>query len=124
MSNELKVTIGWSYDKNSRVRFLNPTLVNIDVDADGIIENVQSITTVAALVEIAAISSIGWGYFRNAGENEITLGFDDSGFVPVLAIPSGDRCVIPKWSADTLYAKTATGSSLLDYVIIEQTSGS
>jgi hypothetical protein len=42
----------------------------------------------------------------------------------VLAIPSGDRCVIPKWSADTLYAKTATGSSLLDYVIIEQTSGS
>jgi len=124
MSNELKVTIGWTYNKNGRTRNLNPALVNIDVDADGVLENVQSITTVAALVELGSLSEIGWGYFRNAGENEITLGFDDAGFVRVIGIPPNGRSVIEKWVADTLYAKTDTGTSLLDYVIIEQDSGS
>lgn len=121
MANELTLTQGWTYDKNSRKRTRSSVADRITVAGDGVTDAVQSIGTAAhELLTVVDTATYGFAWFHNTDStNFVEIGIDESGtFHPFLKLLAGEKCTA--WLAEAPYAKADTASVELEYAICER----
>jgi len=85
-ADELSQTDGWTYDKNGRKRSKATGTQRSDITGDGVIENVQSVSTNPggdALV-LGSVTNCGFAYFKNLGPDAI-----DTNSVPTNLVQVG-----------------------------------
>ena len=115
MSNELRIGIVFSYEKNgAKVKIAEH--FEVDVAGDTFTDEIQSIgTSNVALAVGAAMGTQGWAFLKNLdGTNYIEVGITGSYSIKLLA---GKSAVFP--AAASLFAKADTAACLMRYTIIE-----
>ena len=122
-ADELTVSSGWTYNKNSRRRTLAAVAAQYDVSGDAVIENVQTIATNAAgeALQIGDVTAPGFAWFSNQSTNRyIEIGQSDgTNFTAFLKLNPGEACTA--WLAITApYARASTSAARLDYVIVDR----
>jgi hypothetical protein len=123
-ADELQLSVGWQYDKNGRKRILGVTSTNYDVTGNGVIENVQTISTAAAgdALTMGGVTNAGFAWFNNLSTNRtIQIGCYDvnTNFLAFLSLSPGEKAEC--WLAtSTPRAKAITASAKLDYVIVDR----
>jgi len=120
MANELSLTLGWKYDKNSRIRIISPVTTKHDVTLSTVVEQVQAIGFAAheALV-LGEVAAPGFAWFHNTdATNYVEIGIDVSAaFHAFLKLLPGQKAAC--WLATAApYAKANTASVNLDYTLM------
>lgn len=123
-SDELTLSTGWTYNKNSRKRTVVTTSTDWDISGDYVIENVQLISTNTAgdALTLGSVTTAGFGWFHNAdATNYVEIGIKDgsANFFAFLKLDAGQSC--PAWLGTTqLLARASTNSVKLDYVLTDR----
>jgi hypothetical protein len=93
--------------------------VELDQAAQGYAGGIQSLTTTEEAIIVNEISTAGYAWFRNIGDNPVQIGHTVSaafyGFLQ-LAV---DQVAVCPLAALTYQAKATTGTSKLEYHILE-----
>lgn len=112
MANELQLSLNIAHTKNPKLPF-NPGLTNIDQTGTGVFCQPVDVTTTAATVAFAGISTPGVVVVWNLdATNIITVGVDVSGTPADFGElkPGGFPAVIPWKSGATLSLKSDTSA--------------
>jgi hypothetical protein len=133
-ADELRTTDGWSYSKNGRERSKGTATLRWDVAGDGVIENVQLVSTNPggdALV-LGGVTNPGFAYFKNldavsvrtngVSTNLIQVGAYDvnTNFVAFLLLDTNRSAQVWLDMAAPRARATGTNSVKLDYVILDR----
>ena len=123
-ADELQVTTGWQYNKNSRKRLLTASVTLYDVAGNGVVENVQTVSTNAggdALI-LGGVTTPGFAWFQNTdATNTVYVGCYDAltNLVNFLELRAGEKAVC--WLATTAPRAMAVSNAVrLDYVISDR----
>uniref|UniRef100_A0A6M3LQU7 Uncharacterized protein n=1 Tax=viral metagenome TaxID=1070528 RepID=A0A6M3LQU7_9ZZZZ len=133
--NELNLSQGWQYNKNGRQRIKSTVSTRYNVNGNGVIENVQLITTneVGDLLDLGGVTDPGFAAFKNLGVNftmstngvytnliEIGSWDANSNFVVFLSIETNRSCQTWIGTAAPRARTIGTNSVQLDYVIMDK----
>ncbi len=115
MSNELRIGLVFSYEKNgAKVQITEH--FEVDVAGDSFTDEIQSVgTSNVALAVGAAMGTQGWSLVKNLdATNYVEVGITGSYSIKLLA---GKAAIFP--AAAALFAKADTAACLVRYCIIE-----
>jgi len=123
-ADELELTAGWTYEKNGRKRILVSDVTQYDVTGNGVVENVQLVSTNAggdALV-LGGVTDPGFAWFNNLdASNRVQIGSYDANtnFVAFLELRPGEKSFT--WLRVAAPRALATTNAVkLDYVISDR----
>lgn len=123
-ADELQLTVGWQYNKNDRKRILSPAADKFDVSGNGVVENVQTISTNAtgdALI-LGGVVTPGFAWFHNTDTSRVvTVGSYDvnTNFLGFLELRAGQKAAC--WLSTTAPRARATAAAVkLDYIIVDR----
>ncbi len=135
-ADELSVSQGSSYNKNNRYRTHPNSTVQYDVTGNGVIENVQLVSTNAAgdALVTGGVSTAGFAEFKNLGPtvgintnetpatNSIQIGLYDvnTNFLAFITLGSNESAQVWLSSISLRARATGTNSVKLDYVIVDK----
>lgn len=94
--------------------------VRLDQTNEGQASGIQNLSTTAANLNLGNLTTIGFGSFENLDANDdIELGWDDSGFVRACLLKPGGIYDIPLDPARTWQGRATSGTCLLKYIVHE-----
>ena len=121
-ADELSLSVGWTYDKNSRKRILSPTTTKHTITGNYIVDGVQNVATSATAITLGAVTNAGWAYFKNLGpSNYVELGCMDvnTNFVAFARLATNEVAVL--WLGTLApYGKANAAAVKLDYAISDR----
>lgn len=123
MADEITVVAGLRCTKSNLLVSHSTLQSNFTMTGDAVSRNVQSIPTTAAGTALSiatAVGTAGYAFFRNLdATNFVEIGVQVGGtFYPVLKLFPGEYGVA-RFSVLTLYARSDTAATLLDFSMIE-----
>ena len=135
-ADELTVSDGFSYNKNGRYRSQSTASKEYDVTGNGVIENVQLVSTNAAgdALVMGGVATAGFAKFKNLGPsvgintnespatNSIEIGIYDvnTNFLAFITLGSNESAQVWLSSISLRARATGTNSVKLDYVIVDK----
>lgn len=115
MSNELNLRVTFTHTKNGAVAQRNIQKL-IDVAADPLVQEVQSIGTTDTVIDLGGIGTIGYVFFHNLDPtNYIVIGSDGT-LYPLKLKPL--EFGMARWNAAAMHAKANTAACLLETVLL------
>lgn len=133
-ADELSVTEGWRYDKNGRKRELSSSTIRFDVTGNGVVENVQLISTnlLGTALALGGLGTPGFASFKNLGPtftqtnmiqtNIIEVGYIDTAgaFLPFVRLDTNQMALVWLATNQPVARAIATNSVNLDYTIVDR----
>jgi len=121
MANTLTLTATALYQRGSettQLRLLEVAGLTRSITSNLIVGGIQNIATSAEAIDVGAVTSEGWAFFRNLdATNYIEIGWDATGFQSAFKLLAGDFAVVPLNSARTWQAQANTAACDLYYQI-------
>jgi hypothetical protein len=134
-AEELTVTEGWVYVKNGRSRSLGTTSSRETVAGDGVLDNVQTVSTNAAGDDLilGGVTTAGYAWFKNLGisgaiptnsapTNRIYIGRLDSAtnFSAFLDLNTNQAAMVFLATTNLRARAVGTNSVRLEYMVIDR----
>ena len=93
---------------------------SIDVTGDHMIWATQEIATSAENIQKGEITTVGFAMFHNTdATNYVEIGYDDTGFKPLIKLLAGEWCGPVRLSQSTPQAQANSAAVDLEYIIVE-----
>lgn len=130
-ADELTLSVGWTYNKLGRKRVLTSTAVEYNCNGQGVVENVQTISTntVADALVMGGVTNAGFAYFKNLGSSTYTnaaaiyieIGLYDvnTNFVSLVKLATNETATL-FLSTSSPMARSTTTPQKLDYTITDR----
>jgi len=121
MADELSFTFNMQFEKgNAAPPAVNSGTQSVTVSGTYYIHNIQNIATSAENIEKGAITTPGYCWFHNMdGTNYVEIGYDDSGFKPLVKLLKGEWAGPFRLTQATPQAQANTGAVDLEYFMVE-----
>jgi len=124
MAGTLAVGVSVQYSNNDAKFDRVPANFSVVITGDAVASGTQSVTTGAANLEKGGISTSGYLLIHNLdATNFVEVGYDDTGFKPVVKIKGG-AAGVGEWALfrsaqATLQVKADTATCLVEYYLFE-----
>lgn len=120
MSDELRLSVGLCYSKDGQEINVGNRVITIDVSGNNVICGTLTVTTNAEYVPKGDVSSVGYSYWENIGDNTVYL-TEGLATSPRFTLKPGEvlvcRLAITEMSNPVL--KADAGSTRVKYILFE-----
>ena len=118
MANELKLNISsFNFRKTDAPTISVSASASITVSGVHAVHASQNIGTTDETLDIAAVGTIGFVYFKNLDDTNFILIGEDGSSYPIKLMPG--EIAVMRWSAAAIHAKSDTAACDLEYAVIE-----
>lgn len=121
MANTLTLTATALYQRGSetsQLRLLEVAGLTRSITSNLLVGGIQNIATSAEAIDVGAVTTEGWAFFRNLDStNYIEIGWDATGFQSAFKLLAGDFAIVPLNSARTWQAQANAAACDLYYQI-------
>ena len=118
MAKELRVGVsGFNFKKTDAPTINVAETVFVTVSGVHAVHASQNIGTGDETLDIAAVGTIGFVYFKNLDDTNFILIGEDGSSYPIKLMPG--EIAVMRWSAAAIHAKSDTAACDLEYAVIE-----